>query len=195
MRKLEQAQAKARNATANYDRVRALYENRNASLNDLDSARSAYESADAAVRSIEKRLELAGLQLSYTRLTAPADGAIASVKAEVNENIRAGQEVVLLTSGSKLEVSVAIPEVLIAQIEEGDKCMVTFDVVPEKEFYAVVSEAGFGLIHRKPVVVGEITSKGIEIVQGLNDGDLVVTAGISRIHDGLRVKLLESMGE
>jgi len=63
---LEQTIAQERNAKAAYDRVRALYENRNASKSDLDAARAAAESSEAAVRSVEKRLELAQLQVSYT---------------------------------------------------------------------------------------------------------------------------------
>ena len=50
-------------------------------------------------------------------------------------------------------------------------------------------EKGLGLIHRKSVTVGELTSEGLEIFQGLSDGDLVVTAGVSRIQDGLKVKI------
>ena len=36
----------------------------------------------------------------------------------------------------------------------------------------------------------ELTPDGLEIRTGLVDGDLVVTAGVSKIHDGLTVKLL-----
>ena len=116
---LRQAQAEERNALASYDRVRLLYENNNATARDLDAARAGFESATAAVQSLENRVELARLQLGYTRLTAPLAGSIASVDVEVNENVRAGQEIVFMTSGSVPEVTVAVPGVLIAQIEEG----------------------------------------------------------------------------
>ena len=33
------------------------------------------------------------------------------------------------------------------------------------------------------------------VIRTLNDGDRVVTAGISRIHEGLKVTLLESLGD
>jgi len=77
---LAQGIAQARNARANYNRVQLLYENRNASRNDLDAARTAYDSTQANVRSIEKRLEMARLQLDYTNLRAPAHGTISSGK-------------------------------------------------------------------------------------------------------------------
>lgn len=257
---LAQAQAQERNASASYNRVRALYENNNASRSDLDAARAGNESAAAAVRAAEKQLELASLQLSYTRLSAPVDGDIAAVNIERNENVGAGQPIIILTSGKQIEVKLAIPEILIPKVEEGGPVTVTFDALPEKKFsgeiievgvvatglgtsfpvivrldetddairpgmaasvsmlfestdererfivpshavaedrngrfvYVVepsVEEQGFGFIRRKTVVVGELTADGLEIFEGLNDGDLVVTAGISRVVVEQKVKI------
>ncbi len=53
------------------------------------------------------------------------------------------------------------------------------------------SEKDVGFIQKKLVSVGELTNDGIEIVDGLNEGDLVVTAGVSRISDGMKVKLIQ----
>jgi len=131
---LKSTQAQARNAVANYSRVRALYENRNASKNDLDAARATSESAQAQVRSVQKKLELAKLQLSYTRLISPINGAIATVNVEENENVSPGQPVALLTAGAQLEVTVGIPEGLIAQIREGNRVEVRFDAIKDKAF-------------------------------------------------------------
>ena len=43
-------------------------------------------------------------------------GAIAAVMVEINENVAAGQPVVVLASRLNAEVEVAIPETVIAQI-------------------------------------------------------------------------------
>jgi RND family efflux transporter MFP subunit len=260
---LTQAQAQERNASASYERVRDLYANRNASKQDLDQARSAYESAVATVETMDKRLELARHRLEYTRLKAPVGGSIASCHVEINENVRAGQNIVLLTSGTDLEVKVGIPEVLIAGVEEGSAITVTFDALPSKEFSGTVTEVGitatemattypvtvrlnssdpdirpgmaatvafafetegsrerfiippvavgedregrflfvliptepgFGEVHRRAVTVGELTGRGLEILEGLTDGERVVIAGVSRIQDGLKVKVLDIAG-
>ena len=50
-------------------------------------------------------------------------------------------------------------------------------------------EAGVGVIRRKPVVVGELTSRGLEVISGVSPGDRVVTAGISIIRDGMKVRV------
>jgi RND family efflux transporter MFP subunit len=256
---LANARAQARNAEANYERVRALYENRNASRNDLDAARAASESTEALVRASNTRLELAASQFGYTRLTAPGSGAIAGVPIEVNENIAAGQTVVLLSSGTMTEVTTTIPESLITSIHKDMPVSVAFDAIPGCEFAAEVTEVGVsatsqmttfpvrvrlkqgssllrpgmaaavtfrlpkgaernpvlvapeaigedrngrfafavepqadgrGIIHRRSVTVGELTSAGLEVLSGLQDSDLVVTAGVSLIREGQQVLIL-----
>ena len=260
---LTQTRAQERNASANYERVRALYENRNASRNDLDAARAAFESTRASVDSVEKRLELAKRQLTYTTLRAPVDGAISSVKVEVNENVGAGQVIAVVASGSRPEVEVGIPESLIVKVREGDRAVVTLEALPGRELEATVTEVGVSstgtattfpvtvklddqtreirpgmaaevairfesdetgarivvppvsvgedrtgrfvfvldeasegiwTARRRPVTVGELSSAGIEIIDGLEVGARIVTAGVSRIRDGQTVRLLESRG-
>ncbi len=44
------------------------------------------------------------------------------------------------------------------------------------------------IVRRHPVQIGELTSLGLEITSGVEVGNKVVTAGISVIRDGLRVK-------
>jgi RND family efflux transporter MFP subunit len=256
---LAQAQAQQRNAKNSYERVQALYENGTASKQDLDAARAGFESAAAQVVSIQKRLELANLQVEYCRLGAPFDGKVAEVRVDESENVGAGQPVVLLTAEGRPEVAVAVPEVLIAQIDEGSGATVTFDALPGMPLPAVVTEVGvastgfattfpvtvrlqqqapevrpgmaaevafrfetagaqeamivpavavgedrrgrfvfviepagdeLGIARRREVRVGALTAEGLEILAGLQEGELVVTAGVSRISDGQKVKLL-----
>ncbi|MFC1682690.1 efflux RND transporter periplasmic adaptor subunit [Candidatus Zixiibacteriota bacterium] len=257
---LANSKAQDRNARANYERIRSLYENNSSSRAELDGARATSESAAAGLKSVEKQLELAQLQVGYTTLKAPTDGAIAQVNVEANENAQAGQPIIMLTVGSDIEVKLSVPGVLISQIKEGSKVTVSCDAVPDKEFTAAVREvgvaatgvgttfpvtvrldskdaeirpgmaatvaflfesrekrevfvipshavvedregrfvyvvepitdqAGFGTVGRRAVTVGELTAEGIEVTDGLIDGDLVVTAGTSRIKEGQRVKM------
>jgi RND family efflux transporter MFP subunit len=255
---LARAKAENRNAAANYERIRGLYENRNASRTELDGARAADESSLAQVQTIENKLALAYRQLGYTRLLAPGDCAVADIPAEVNENVDAGQAVVNVTCGATIEVHVGVPGVIIAQIEGGQKATVAFNALPNKKFKAAVTEVGvastgvettfpvtvkledtdqrilpgmaaevtflfrdlhspkrilvppvavaedrqgryvyvvddpeedMGTVHRRAVTIGELTANGLEILEGLSQGDLVVVAGVSRIEDGLQVKL------
>jgi len=256
---LARARAEERNAEASYVRMRDLYENNNAALNDLDAARAGYESATAALESVAKRLEQAQLQLSYTELEAPTAGAVAEVPVEENENVQAGQLIAMLTSGLRPEVEIGMPEVFIGRIREGQPVEVSFDALGDRQFEATVTEVGVtstglattypvkvrldrdeseilpgmaaevhfrfeakagrermivpafavsedrdgrfvyvlekvgdgvGRTVRREVTVGTLTSDGgLEILHGLDDGDEVITAGVSRIHDGREVRL------
>ena len=220
---------------------------------------AAAESAAQQAKSIEKSLERVRLQLDYTRLLAPAAGAIAQVGAEVGENVAAGQTIAVLSSDSRLEVEVAVPEVLIAELGQGAPVEIAFDAVPGKTFKGSVTEVGvsatggsstfpvivllersdpacrpgmaadvafsFGggvsrlllppaavaedrrgrfvyvletagdglaLPRRRPVEVGGIDADGLEITGGLQTGERVVTAGVSRVVDGQKVRLQET---
>ena len=143
---LAQAKAAERNAEADFDRVRGLYENNNASLRELDGARATAESSRALVEAAEKRLEQARQQLSYSTLRAPVDGQVASVGVEVNENVSSGQKLFLLTAGSDIDVEVALPGALIADIAVGQPVEVAFDALPGRKFAARVTEAGVAAV-------------------------------------------------
>ena len=254
---LVEAQANDRRATANYERTKGLYANSNASLNDLESARAQAESASAVVRAAGKALEIARLNVSYTKLTADTDCSIASLDIEVNENVAAGQQVASVSCGDAFEVTLDLPESLIGDVDELTPVSVRFGAIPDQEFSGVISEVavasaagsaafpvvikitgshpllrsglaanvtfqfysaavqggavlpvtvvindpdgtfvfvaepteveGEAMVGRRAVTLSELTQSGIEIVDGLQQGDRVITAGISVIRDGQRV--------
>jgi RND family efflux transporter MFP subunit len=265
---LTRALASRRNAIAERDRVRELYENDNASLSQWDQARAVAESAAAQVESLEKRLELAQLRLDYTRLTAPVAGAIATVEVEVNENVQAGQPIVTLSSSALTEVVVDLPGSVITAIREGASAVVECDAIPDETLEAFVTEVGVAasgpttfpvtvqlasrddrvrpgmaaevtfrlaspdmlgnrifvpavavgedrdgrfvflavregegraVVKRLPVTVGDLTTDGqrdlIEVLDGLSEGDVIITAGVRRLEDGRRVRLTEIPAE
>jgi RND family efflux transporter MFP subunit len=137
---LVEAQANDRRATANYERTKGLYANSNASLNDLESARAQAESASAVVAAASKALEIARLNVSYTKLTADSDCSIASLNTEVNENVTAGQQVAAVSCGDAYEVTLDLPESLIGSVDEWTPVTVRFGAIPDAEFSGEISE-------------------------------------------------------
>lgn len=127
---LGRSKAISRNAQANYDRVRQLYETRTASRSDLDKARAESESAIAQVVAGERALALAERRLDYTYLRAATRGSIAQKLAEVNENVRPNQPIFAMVAGTKPEVKVQIPENLIGQIWRGMPATAKFQALP-----------------------------------------------------------------
>ena len=255
---LVEAEANDRRAAANYDRTKGLYANDNASLNDLESARAQAESAEAIVGSATKALEIARLNVSYTRLTAATDCSIATLDVEVNENVQSGQQVASVSCGDVYEVVVDLPESLIGSVDESTPVSIRLGSIPGEVFGGEITEVavasgagsaafpvviqitdthpdlrsglaadvtfqfplgagggdgvvlpvtavirdpngtfvfvaepdgddGEALVSRRPVTLGELTQSGIEVVEGLQTGDRVGTAGISVFRDGQRV--------
>jgi len=259
---LAQAAAAVRKSEADFDRTRALYENNNASKSELDAARAAAESARSQVDAATRRLQLTRQQLAYTVLRAPIDGAIALKDIEINESVKAGDPVFMMTSGSRAKVEFAVPGVMIAEVDVGLPVVVSIDALPGREFPAEITEVGVaalgvsaafgstarlleevpeaksgmaaevawrfkatgsegnlavpwvavgedrdgrfvfvlepesegvGTVHRRAVTVGAI-GQSIEILEGIEAGDLVVTAGTRRLADGMRVKMDDETG-
>jgi multidrug efflux pump subunit AcrA (membrane-fusion protein) len=58
-------------------------------------------------------------------------------------------------------------------------------------FVLVVEPSGDerGVIRRRAVEVGSLTPDGLEVLEGLEEGDRLVTAGLSQLEDGDTVKL------
>lgn len=166
---LVQVRSQARNAQASYERTRTLYENQNASRQDLDATRAAAESGEAQLRSLSRSQALLRRQLDYATLTAPVAGTIATVDVELNENVRPGEVVATLLSGDDLEVSVAVPEVLINRVTRGMDVVVSFDAVGELELPGVVSEVG--------VATGASTT--FPVIVRLPEPDPAVRAGMA----------------
>lgn len=159
---LVQAQANQRNAESNYDRIKGLYENTNASRNDLDSARANAESARAQTRSAQKSLELARLNLSYTRLTADRRCLVASVGVDLNENVVSGAEVARVNCGEGLEIELAMPDSLIAEIREDANVIIRFDAIPKLTFAGTVTEIGVAASSGTPTFPVTVSIDGSE---------------------------------
>lgn len=50
-------------------------------------------------------------------------------------------------------------------------------------------ESGIGEVERRAVVIGNLSSQGLEILSGLSQGDEVITAGMSKMRAGLKVRV------
>ena len=257
---LAQIEADRRKAESNYRRTKELYENNNVSIEELESSRTSVESVRAQVASAKKTLKQKELNLQYTQLRSGENCSVSEVFKEINENVKAGENIVSVACGKVNEVKISVPENFINSIQKGMLAKVKFDSIVNTEFSAKVTEVsikssrsttfpviltlnnlhdtnirsgmaaevtftfhkngeknssilylppiavgkdangryvfvvkptesvGEGLIKRQSVRIGELTSSGIEIFEGVKSGDKVVTAGMSVIRDGLIVK-------
>jgi RND family efflux transporter MFP subunit len=104
------------------------------------------------------------------RLDAAAPGLRSGMAAEVTFSLGARD------APSRL----VVPPVAVSQDRAGKRYV----------FVAVPGRGSSATVKRRDVTVGELSGEGLEIKSGLEDGELLITAGVSKIRAGLRVKLM-----
>jgi len=57
-------------------------------------------------------------------------------------------------------------------------------------FTLMETEENLAIVHKKKVNVGELSNEGFEVLEGVESGELVVTAGVESLADSVKVRLL-----
>lgn len=262
---INSAQSNQITAKSNYERVEKLYENNSVPLSEYEQAKATYESAQSAyeatlaqVTAAKKQSQAANNQVRYAKLVAPFTGVITEVFAAENEIVSAGKPLVTLSSESKPEVLVNVPESIIDQIKNRQKVEIAFSAIPGKSYKGTVSEVGYASseastypvtiqidkpssrmrpgmatnvtfsqavisknasklvaptaaigqvgkstfafvlekdssnykVKKTSVEIGDILPDGFVVKSGLKEGQLVATAGLYALLDGMKVKLM-----
>lgn len=162
------ARAEQVNADANFNRVRELFANDNASRADFDQARAQRDVARQTVRSANENLRIGrrgaraediaaqqanirALEAQQQRakdaledswLRAPFAGYIAQTFVENYQNVQAKQPIVRLLALGHIEMVVDVPESLISLVPYVKDVQVRFDAFPDLVIPAKVKEVG-----------------------------------------------------
>jgi membrane fusion protein, multidrug efflux system len=214
--------------------------------NDLDSAVSALDSAEAQLRQ-------AANATGYATLTADKAGIVTAVMGEPGQVVSAGQAVIVLAEAGETEIAIGVPEQDAGRIAVGQRAGITlwagagastegrireiagqadaasrtyavrvsahnppqsmrlgmtatvairFDgqgaallvpltAVTESDGAPVVFvvDRERSTVRRTPVTVAGTADEGVRVAGGLKAGDMVVTAGVQFLRDGMRVRL------
>ena len=264
----DEAQAQYDLAKAQFDRVAELVERQLISQAD-------YDQRLALMKVRQSDLTRARNNLDYTRIYAPFDGVIARRLSENYESVAAGQVVMILQTGKMIDVTVDVPESIIAHIErteiqtEPGPVKVRFDSIGNQTFDAYYKEheaqadsatltykvtvslpipeginvlpgmsatviANIGKLFesqdqgmvvpieavfsaeeealnaedkyvwvvdpetmraaRKAVQVGQLSGSSIAVLNGLNEGDVIISAGVNAVQEGMLVRAMEREG-
>ncbi|MEJ2113652.1 MAG: efflux RND transporter periplasmic adaptor subunit [Flavobacteriaceae bacterium] len=134
------AESQMNTAKLSLNRIRTLYEKGSASLSDYEAAKNSYRTAVASFESAKRSVAIQQDQIQFGFLHAPENGVIASVSAEVDENVSPGQAIGVLNAGTAIEISLGLPESVINAVEKDMKVKVTFTALPGEIFNAVITE-------------------------------------------------------
>lgn len=121
-------------------------------------------------------------EVSYSISTRSSTYPVSIVLDNPSKEIRPGMsaDVAYFFKSTDKKPRIIVPAGTVA--EDGDGRFV-YTVTPQEE--------GLGIVNKKKVTIGELATEGLEITKGLVDGELVVTAGISKLQNGMTVKLLK----
>lgn len=247
------------NSKSRFTRIKSLFEENIISEMDYENSRTEYLIDKAEQQQSLRSVQLSRDQLSYTKVTSPADGcSVTEALADENENVTAGQTIAIISCGNIMEVVSSIPESVVGRVSIGQPVEVLFNTIKDKRYQAEVTEIGIsssssgvdlvtarinesdpklrpgmsaelvlarnfntnsqyvwvpmeavgkednqhfvmvyqpiddkvGTVKKVSVEVGRFAFNVIEITKGLSENQHVITAGLSLINDGLKVKLL-----
>ena len=129
----ERAEAIYKQAKAEFDRIKALYEKNNLSASAYEKARAEYTSAKTA-------FETATNELNDTRLIAPFDGYVGEVYIEKYQDVKATQPVVSFIDITQLRIETYVTQDIALQAEKIKEVGVRFDGYPDTVYPAKVIE-------------------------------------------------------
>lgn len=116
---LAAAQAQLTQAQSQLERLEA-----SPTAEELAIAEAQVEQAQLAVREAELRLRDA-------QIVAPFSGWVVSIEASESQVVGANKVILSLADLSKLEIEVAMDEIDVGQVKDGQQVMVTLDALPE----------------------------------------------------------------
>jgi RND family efflux transporter MFP subunit len=122
------------------NRIRILYEKGSSSLSDYEDAKNSYRTAVASFESSKRSVSIQLDQIKFGYLYALEDGVIASVTAEVDENVSPGQAIGVLNAGTAIEISLGLPESVINAVKKDMKVKVSFTAIQGETFNGVITE-------------------------------------------------------
>jgi len=149
---LAQAEASLKEAKANYERNRGLFDKGVISKAEWDKSIAAYETAQAArnsayysVQSAAASVNEARDNLGRTTIYAPMSGTISLLNVELGERVvgtqqMAGTEILRVANLKNMEVEVDVNENDIVKVAIGDSAIVEVDAYLKKEFKGIVTE-------------------------------------------------------
>ena len=146
--KLQQAQAAQIQTQQELQRQTELYQTKVTDLRDLQNAQDSLAAATANVAAAAADLELARLNLSYTKIVAPVDGYLTNVNTSPGTYVYAGQQLLALVDISSFWVAAYFKETQLHHVKEGGKAKITFIGRENEPFEGVVDSTAWGIFDK-----------------------------------------------
>lgn len=120
-------------------RVSALKRQREAARSSVSEVSQRQENAEAAILRAEAAVNMARLNLSYTVVTAPADGCVGRRTIEKGQLVSPGQTITTLIPDTRKWVVANFKETQMSRIRTGQTVEICIDALPGKSFKGTVT--------------------------------------------------------
>lgn len=132
---VESSKINLNKAKKDLERIKILFDGGTSTEQELDNAKTNYETAVNSLEQAEK-------QLTYTKILAPISGTIIEKKCEVGAYVNAGSAIGYIVNISKLKVKINVSESSIYLLKIGDNTEITSEVYTGVTFPGNISYIG-----------------------------------------------------
>lgn len=164
---LAEAKAQLAEAREEFQRQDKLYQDGWASKAAYDRAKSALASARSRVETARARVEIAEEDLADTKLKAPYAGTLAERLVEPSQRVNAGETVLRVQGGDRLEVVVSAPETVVNRLDEGTRHQVHLPARADTDFTGTIAEIATDASRRNAY---EVTLRVDDPPEGVRSG-------------------------
>jgi HlyD family secretion protein len=186
------SKVEAANTRINYDRQLRLVKAGLSPQSDLDSARAAYEGANAQVQQSTAALNQSLTNLKYTKIVSPIDGIVVDRQYDVGQTVAASFSAPTLFSiaqdMTKMQVQADVDQSDIGRIAVGQPARFTVDSYPDQEFRGRISQIRLNATVSQNVVTYPV------IIEVPNPDEKLrpkmtanVTIDVAQVRDALRI--------
>jgi membrane fusion protein (multidrug efflux system) len=164
-RAVEQAQAQHKQAQSNLAEAEAKQRQANVAPQRVDVSKSQHAVAGADIEQLKASVELAKLQLEYTRIFAPVSGKVTRKAVEQGAYVSTGQAIMAIVPKDAWVVA-DFKETQLTYMKKGDPVIVSIDAYPDLKLKAKVDSIQMGSGARFSLLPPEnATGNFVKVVQ------------------------------
>lgn len=166
---LQTAEAHARLAAADHERMNNLYAEKAISPQQYDQSRTAKETAELGREQARSLYEQAREQLDNSLIRAPFSGVVAAVYVERDQMVAMWQPVVQIVSPARMKAKVNLGGADLRNVRAGQRVTVKFPAIPGAEFTGRVDQINTSI---------DRMTRALEVEIGILSNDKRIASGM-----------------
>ena len=170
------AQAALELAKVNAARTQALFNQKNSSQQDLDTAMANLHQAEANVKIKQGSLDKAKADLEHCTITSPVDGVVISRNVDVGQTVAASLQAPVIfqiaNDLTKMQIDTNVAEADVGMVAVDQNVDFTVDAFPNRTFHGKVVQ-----VRNAPITVQNVVT--YDTVIGVDNKDLKLKPGMT----------------